>query len=273
MRLESIDKYLDDQGRQFRVTLHDVIDSTNKEAKRIARRSSSSDNMVIIADAQTEGRGRRDHAFFSPDGSGIYMSFLTRLGNGLTAADSTYLMPLTAAAAAEAIKDISGREAGIKWVNDIMIEGKKVAGILIEGLFSENAADTVISGIGINVFEPESGFPEDISESAGAVFRESGGSRRVEDIRERLSAEVINRFARLYLEFAATRDSSGLMEKYRSMSAIIGKEVTVNGAENERVWTAVAEEIDDECHLIVRNKSGERVYLSSEEISIKLKDI
>lgn len=145
------------------------LDSTNAEALRRAV-DGAPEGTVIVAEEQTAGRGRRGRSFFSPAGTGIYLSILVRPA---LAAERAHLLTCSAAVAvAEAIEACAGVDASIKWVNDVYCRGKKVAGILTEGSFDLEGGvlQHAVVGIGVNVRPPHAGFPAEIAERVGAVL-------------------------------------------------------------------------------------------------------
>ena len=235
----SIDNYLDENIKNIlRIEFFDKIDSTNTHCKRLAA-SGEADGYVAIAHSQTEGRGRLGRSFYSPKDTGLYMSILLR-PDKMAPDHALRFTQLAAVSVAEAIEAILSllpddalehipeqeREQGaeqrkeraraeaisIKWVNDILIEGKKVAGILVEGActgasFSapfhgssagytnEALLEYAIVGIGVNVFEPEGGFPAEIKDTASSIFEKRDVYQDTADtIFEKLAAEIINRF-------------------------------------------------------------------------------
>ncbi len=239
------------------ITLLDSVDSTNKYLKKKAVLGGT-EGSIVIADSQTGGRGRFTRKFFSPGGCGIYMSIL--LKPCFPAKDAVLITAAAAVAVAEACEFLSGKKAEIKWVNDVYMEGKKVCGILTEGAIKPDGCfDYAVLGIGINAFAPDTGFDKEIKDIAGAVFNE-----KAENLRNRLAAEVITRFFSYYEELCAKTFLKG----YREKSCVTGKEVTV--IKNEKMQTAVALSIDDDCRLEVEYEDKTREYLSSGEISIKM---
>ena len=215
---------------------------------------------VLAADSQTAGRGRMGRAWDSPAGTGVYMSILLR-PRTITPEETTKLTPMAAVAVCEAIEAAAGKKAGIKWVNDIFLGGKKVCGILTEASFSMESgqADFVIVGVGINAYMPEGGFPEEISHIAGSVFES-----RISDGKNRLAAEFLNSFWKYY----TSKDHSGYTEKYRAASIAIGKEITVLSPAGSKKATAL--DVDDDCALLVKYEDGRKERLISGEISIRI---
>ena len=230
----------------------DEVTSTSDIVAQRAR-AGGPEGLCVIAARQTAGRGRRGRGFFSP-ASGLYMSVLLR---PCVPADDAQMTTVAAAvAAAEAIEALSGRETRIKWVNDILIEGRKVCGILTESDIVDGRIAHSVLGIGVDIEEPEGGFPAEIAAVAGAVFPRGGGDRL------RLAEEILNRFF-AYYERLRERE---YMPAYRSRSSVLGRTVTILGEGGGPV-EAVA--IDDDAALIVRTGSGELRRLFAGEVSVR----
>ena len=258
-------------GVELKLETYKSIDSTNSLLKRYAAAGETGD-MVIVAEEQTAGRGRRGRSVFSPKGSGLYMSFL--LHPDAPIAEAASLTTVAAVAEAKAIEKVTGFETGIKWVNDIWILGKKVSGILTEAQSSVESGtlDYCIVGIGINLYEPEGGFPEEIRDTAGAVYTK--GAKR-ENLKNDLTAALIEEFMSFYSRFP----NKTYLDDYRKRCFCIGMDVTVVTADHaalkneadapDRIHAHVLG-VDEDCHLHVRYKDGAEGFLSSGEISIKL---
>ena len=264
----------------------DTVDSTNTVC---LKRASSGDRSTYaaVAGGQTRGRGRRGRSFFSPDGTGLYMSILLR-PSGLSADQAVRFTTVAAVAVSEAIEAVSGRSASIKWVNDIYVGGRKACGILTEASFNpeDGTLDYAVVGIGINVYEPQGGFPEEIRDRAGALAgpvntpdqEDSGttGNKVLENGgRNRLAAEILSRFFS-YLDDrlvpAASSETDPVPRyayEYRRRCFVIGMDVDVLKAGSEPRGAHVLG-VDDECRLEVRYPDGTEEALSSGEISIRL---
>ncbi|MBQ6315668.1 MAG: biotin--[Mogibacterium sp.] len=257
---------LADKTRDGRIRLEvfDSIDSTNNVCRDKAALGEK-DGFVAVAANQTQGRGRRGRSFYSPDNTGLYMSILLR-PSGFDARQALRFTTMAAVAVSEAIEEISGKPAGIKWVNDIYMNGLKVCGILTEASFDLESGnlDYAVVGIGINVFEPEGGFPEDIRNIAGAVF--TGDDSQGANARASLAAEIIRRFFGYYE--GRSSGSADYINKYRARCIVIGRDITVLSA-GASPASAHALDIDDECGLIVRYEDGRTETLRSGEISIR----
>lgn len=243
--------------RDINLILLDETDSTNEQLKNLARQGEKRQT-VMIAESQTRGKGTKGRSFYSPEGTGCYMSFL--VFPDCSPAESTLLTVAAAAATAEAIEKVTGIKADIKWVNDIIIDGRKTAGILTEGSISKDmkSMDWAIVGIGINITAPEGGFPEEIKNIAGTLV--SG----TDNVKNRLVAEVIN----IFLSYCGKLSKKNFFDFYKSRLFFLGKKITVTQA--DRVFTATANDIDEMCRLVVTDEKGEKITLDSAEIDTKI---
>ncbi len=231
--------------------------STNRLLCEAARAGAG--EALLIAEEQTEGKGRFDRRFYSPRGTGIYMSLLLR--PTLDAEGFPLLTPLAGVAVAEAVEAVSGKRAGIKWVNDIYYEGKKLSGILAEGGFSPTPY--VVIGIGINAYAPP--VPEPLRGSVTSVFGEKEGA----DQRGELIGAFLDRFFAYYRDLPA-RD---FMAEYRRRSVLIGKRVRVHNAAFDTAKTgegraALCLDIDESGALVVLYDDGTKEHLSAGEVSL-----
>ncbi len=252
---QSVEPYLE---FPLRILTVPEVDSTNNELKKMAE-AGEPEGTVLVANRQTGGKGRMGRQFFSPGDSGLYMSVLLR--PKLSAEDALLITTAAAVAVAKAIEALSGKKAGIKWVNDIFVDGKKVCGILTEAAvdFESGGLQYAVLGIGINVCPPTGGFPPAVRDVAGAVFKNQIG-----DIKSRLCAGVLNHFFEIYQMLAEKR----FMQEYQASSIVIGKRVTVVKGESEA--QALVKGIDDNANLIVQYDDGSVKTLSSGEIRIKM---
>lgn len=269
---EKIKDYFSEKVQTYQFEIHDEIDSTNARAKQLY--AEGTERAVVIAESQTKGRGRLGRSFYSPKGNGIYMSILFKTGREAT--DAVKVTTFAAVAVSRAVERVSGLKAGIKWVNDIYINEKKVCGILTEAGFSNESRgiDYVIAGIGINVYGRE--FPEDIRDIATSIEAEIDRTARNNENaalqtpdRNQLIAEILNQ-----MEPFVTGEETDYLEEYRERSVIIGKRVNVINGNVQ--YPALAVGIDDDCGLIVEreeidgNVTGERKVITAGEVSIRL---
>ena len=255
---EGVRRYLHTDGLRLQVV--PVISSTNTVLKRMAEEGAE-EGLCLIAEEQTAGKGRMGRSFYSPAGSGLYMSVLLR--PKLSATDAVNITACAAVAVAEAIESLAPVQARIKWVNDVYVEGRKVCGILTEAsLDSATAAvNYLVVGIGINTRPPEGGFPADLQKIAGSVF----GEEEIPGLRCRLAAAVLDRLLGYY-EHLQERP---WLEEYRKRSVVTGKEIRVlmPGKEPEN-GTAIG--IGDDFSLLVRMEDGTLRRLNSGEVSIRV---
>ena len=186
----SVSVYLPD-NRSGDLLVFDSVDSTNNVLKDLASKGAVS-GTVVIADQQTGGKGRRGRSFASPSGAGIYLSYLFKPDSGFDKISD--LTSWTAVAVSDAIRSAYGLDSQIKWVNDLLMNRKKICGILTEVTVEGESGfiDTCIIGIGVNVNEDN--FPPEISEIATSISMENGGKKFV---RAELAAEIIRSMDKL----------------------------------------------------------------------------
>ncbi len=233
--------------------LGDYTASTNAKVRDMAEHGAAEGNTLIV-DRQTGGRGRCGRTFHSPEG-GLYLSTLLRPE---TAANPGILTCCAAVAAARAIESLCDAKIDVKWVNDLYLHNRKVAGILAEGVLApDGTLSAVVLGIGINVGAME--FPEELNPIATS-FGNEGFSVTREDV----AAAFLNEWERVY--YAA--DSTAAMEEYRRRNLVLGRRVTV--WQGNTTYSATAESITDEGYLVVRTDHNEIRTLSSGEVSVKL---
>lgn len=230
-----------------------TIDSTNNFAKSLARLGMP-DGTTVIADQQTEGRGRTDKSFYSPSNLGIYMSIVVR--PKISVDYSLMLTSCAAVAVSEAIENVAGVKTGIKWVNDIYIGEKKVCGILTEARINIEAGglDYAVIGIGLNVLTEN--FPKEIRDTATSLFLETG-----KDIsRVRLVAEILNCLE----ERINNISSKSFIEDYKKRSILIGRDIAVTRGSEE--FNATVLGIDEFGHLVIESENDELIALNSGQI-------
>jgi len=248
------------------VLLFDEIDSTNTECKRRIQElpygedifSHIPEGTVFLSDYQTAGRGRMGKAFLSPKGSGLYFSILTK-PKGQNK-NPLVLTCHAAVAVKRAVKEVFGMELSIKWVNDLFYNGKKLVGILAEGQLSDSSSLAYcIMGIGINLFLPESGFPEELSGIAGALFDYD------EDKKENLNR---NQFlASILFHYFSLLDQGKVEEEYRTENILLTKDILFT--ENHQDYRGRVEGIFEDGSLFVHCRDGSTKIVSSGEVKEK----
>ena len=242
--------------------------STNSDVRE-AGLSGAPEGYVLLAESQTAGRGRQGRAFYSPKGSGLYMSLLLR--PTIPAKDAVMITAMAGVAAARAVESlIGGTGAGkdfsvqIKWVNDLVYQGHTICGILTEGMLSMETGgfDQAVLGLGFNLSAPEGGWPEEIRGIAGGLFESPVFPS---DARVRLAAAFLSEFLPLYRRLP----EKTFLPEYRARMLVLGQKVDVlepDGSSRE----ALAEGLDDECRLLVRFPGDEFLTpLGSGEVRIR----
>ena len=257
--IQGIKPFLSPQSKLYaeNIKIYKTLESTNKTAKEMAV-AGAEHGTVIIADSQTKGRGRYSRSYFSPSG-GLYMSIILH-PEVLNFENPTSVTAFAAVAVCEAIESISEKTPKIKWVNDILIDGKKVCGILTEAVtdFESGSLDWIVLGIGINVYIKTEDFPDDLQSLATSIFP----NEKMFGVRNKLSAEIINRI----LGYDITPREAEIFRKYKNRLAMLGNQVTV--IQNKNEYKAAVIDIDAAGHLVVKNENGEIITVSSGEIRV-----
>lgn len=235
----------------------DSIDSTNTKAKELAEAGHPSGTLVV-ADQQTLGRGRRGRSWESPAGTGIFMTLM--LKPDINPNNASMLTLVAAMATARAITEVTGEAAQIKWPNDIVMNGKKVVGILTEMSAQFDYINHIVVGIGINVHNEE--FPEEIAKTASSLLLECG--HRIH--RASLIEVFLEEFERLYAVYLETEDMSGLQKEYDSLLVNRGRQVRV--LDPKEPFEGKAMGITKKGELIVDTWES-RKLVSSGEVSVR----
>ena len=242
------------------VTSFPTIDSTNTEAKRKLNNEVEAD-FLVVAEEQTKGRGRLGRTFYSPAQNGLYMSLV--LHDIDSQADSTLITTLAAVAVCKAIEELTNQKPQIKWVNDIFLNGKKICGILTEGIINleTQSIQSIILGIGLNITINEDDLPIELKRIIGSLFEKNEQTYS----RNEIAASIINHFYRLYSTMA-TRE---FMDDYRERCFVLGEDVIFVLQRKRYEGRAIA--IDDHGGLVVKLTDNSEKTLSYGEISIKMK--
>lgn len=235
--------------------------STNIDAKRYAEEGARHGTLVV-AEMQNSGRGRRGRAWQSPPGSAIYMTIV--LKPDFLPDKASMLTLVMALSVAGAITETTGLAAGIKWPNDVVVNKKKVCGILTEMNAEQDFIQYIVIGVGINVNNatPEE-FPEEIRQTATSLRIEGGG--RI--IRAELIERVMSHFERNYDTFVRTLDMRGLMSAYDSHLINLNAEVKVLDPKGE--YDGIARGISDTGELLVEKEDGTVVPVYAGEVSVR----
>mgnify|MGYP000316057257 FL=1 len=240
------------------IYFYEETDTTNNRARELALEGAP-EGTLVVAEKQTDGRGRRGKVWESPLGTGIWMSLVLR--PQIMPAEASVLTLLCGLATAEAIEAETGLSAGIKWPNDILINGKKAVGILTEMDCEMSEVHFVIPGIGINV--NTASFPPEIADIATSLYLECGKTVS----RRRLVHKVLERLEEHYETFLRTGSFTAMLEDYRKHCITLGKEVHVLGREP---FFAEALDITPEGELLVRRAdNGKEEVVFSGEVSIR----
>lgn len=235
----------------------DVLDSTNTKANHLAEKGAEHGTLVV-AGRQEAGKGRRGRNWSSPANTGIFMTLI--LKPELESQNASMLTLVTALAVAKAIKRETDLAAEIKWPNDIVLNGKKICGILTEMSAQIDYVNHIVIGIGINVHNEA--FPEELSERATSILLEGG--KRVN--RAMLIEAVWEEFEKVYGIFMETQDLSKLAEEYEMYLANRGKKVRVLDPKDP--FEGVAQGITARGELIVDTWESRKLVYSG-EVSVR----
>lgn len=255
---QAISRYLD---HEYPVSVFQEITSTNDVLKKLAVSQHVPEGTTVISDYQTGGKGRLGRSFFSPKGSGLYISMLLRPEG--TVMDNLMLTAQSAVAVYRAIRKVCGVELSIKWVNDLYYKGHKVCGILSEGQTSMESGrmEFVIVGIGINLYEPEDGFPEDIREKAGSILGKRSEGKVVD--RNRIAAELIR-------EFYALAPEKTLAQEYIDHNMVSGHDIMIIDGKTQRPARATGIRPDGTLEIVEQDGSVGTLVFG--EVSVRLRD-
>ena len=249
---EALWRILDGVGE---VRIFSEISSTNTEAKRIWREEAPTLPLLLVADRQSGGRGRLGRSFYSPAGSGLYCSILYEAEGSME--EAVRVTSFAAVAVMRAIRSLTGKQTAIKWVNDLYYEGKKVCGILCEGAgMLPSGRQGIVLGIGIN-WHPAA-FPEELASIAGSLGE------------ERIPRKDLLRAVWRELLPALQGKPLAWIEDYRAHSAVLGK--PIQWKEGEILREGIAQGIEENGALRVRDPKGEEHLLRTGEITVRLSE-
>ena len=234
------------------IKIFESLDSTNNEAKRETANGKTDKPLLIISEEQTLGRGRNGRNFYSPKGTGLYFSLVTSPKSDLTSAVG--ITSYAAVCVVEAIKELTGTDTKIKWVNDIYLDGKKLCGILTEAVsdFETGTVSNIIIGIGINL--KTATLPDSLKDKVGFLEYDLP-----------IKNELISLIVKKLLKYDEERNS--FIERYKKYSLVLGKDIKYTKNNTEFYGTAL--DIDKDGGLIVKSGNSTTV-LKSGEISLYL---
>ncbi len=248
-------------GRDF--LFFPEIDSTNREARDRARKGAR-EGTVILADYQSHGRGRLGRTWESPSGANVYLSVILRPPIPPPAAPQITL--LAGVSAARALSHVSGLECRIKWPNDILVRGKKLAGILAE--MEAEGSDTrfIILGFGVNVNWEKEDFPPELRESATSLRAEKG-----EEIsRAAAAAGLLRELEAEYVSFLREGFSARLRDDWNRLSGVNGKRVTLQSPEGKISGRALG--LDPDGALLLLDGEGSTRRFIAGEVSLRMEN-
>jgi BirA family biotin operon repressor/biotin-[acetyl-CoA-carboxylase] ligase len=255
---EEIEKNLSTDFIGRNIYYYESIDSTNKRAKDIALEEQ--EGTIIISEEQVDGKGRLGRDWISPKGKGIWMSIILK-----PEVDPIKVAKITLIGAAAVYKGLNNMniDSTIKWPNDILIDGKKICGILTEMSCELNMINYVVMGIGINVNLDGNNIPEDLREKATSIKI----SQKKSVNRKELLANILNEFEELYIPFKDKGNISESIKICRENCALIGKEVKI--IKDEKIKIGRALDINEDGQLVIEFKGGVVENVFSGEVSVR----
>jgi len=248
----SITNNLDTHFIGQRVIYYPRLTSTMDVAKREARQGTA-EGTIVVADEQTAGKGRLKHVWLSPEGN-IALSIILYPSLPYL----PFLVMLASLAVVHSIEAVTGLKSQVKWPNDILINGRKVCGILIESEVRGDTVDYTIVGIGVNVNLRLSAFPE-IQSIATSLYDELGREVSRLSLVQRLLVEI----ERLYLSLPAGRS---VYEEWRDRLVTLGKGVQVKSGET--MYEGIAESVADDGSLLLRQSDGSLTRIVAGDVTL-----
>lgn len=237
----------------WKIEKRECVSSTNTVLKNMAKAGAPTGS-VLIARTQSAGRGRLGRSFYSPVG-GVYLSLLLRPDFNMD--EVLLITPAVAVAAAKACEKISGQPIQIKWVNDLLLDGKKICGILCESILRPDGAnDGIIVGVGVNLTPPPGGFPPDIIQHAGAL--NTPGQEEA----------FCTAFLSFMEEILQDFQSHSFLAQYRARCPMIGQRVTLRYG--DEIVSGIVQEIDNHAALVLRTAHGCVKSFSAGEVTSRL---
>lgn len=240
------------------IVYKDVVGSTNAEVRKMAE-DGAKDGLLVVADSQTMGKGRRGRTWESPKGTNLYFSMLLKPN---FAPDKASMITLvTAYSVAKVIREMTGLDAKIKWPNDIVVGKKKVCGILTEMSMERDYIHHVVVGIGINVNEET--FPVELEEMATSLKNEKGSLVS----RANLLSAILLQFEEDYLKFLAMEDLRPFLDEYNKI--LVNKGALVKVLDPKGEFSGIAGGIGADGRLIVFKENGQIEQVYAGEVSVR----
>ena len=233
-------------------------DSTNIQAKRLAEEGAP-EGTLVIADMQSAGKGSRGRCWESPKGTGIFMSAVFR--PKILPVKASMITLVAAYSIASELRKTYGLDVKIKWPNDIVLNRKKIVGILTEMSSEMDFIHYIVTGIGINVNMEK--FPEELADKATSLYMESGTRFQ----RAKLAASFLNRMEKDYEQFAAQGSLAFLKDAYNEM--LINRGETVRILQYQGEWCGIARGINENGELLVEKSDGTIREVFSGEVSVR----
>lgn len=234
--------------------------STNDMAKTIAGRGAP-EGTILLAEKQSSGRGRMGRVWVSNYGDGIWLSLILR--PPIMPSHAPQITFVTAVAACQAVREHTGLDVTIKWPNDLMINGKKICGILTELSAEIDLVNHIVVGVGVNVNQDEKGFPEELQKTATSLSLVSGRSyRRIE-----LLVDMLKKYAEIYYQYI-NNGFFPILQLWKKLNSTLGQEVQVISQEETYYGTAI--DIDENGQLLV-NTNGTIKSVLAGDVSIRPK--
>lgn len=260
---EEIESQLETKWLGRPLCFKETIDSTNELAKKLAI-DGATHGTVVLGDQQLNGKGRRGRTWESPLGSSIYISYLLR--PEMDPMNASMLTIVAALATAKAIEETQNIQTQIKWPNDILVDKRKVCGILTEMSADMDGIDYVVVGIGVNVnvdFTDAKLFSKDVRD-VGISLKEKTGQNVN---RSSIITKMMSWFEFYYDVFMETQDLSNLMEEYNSH--LVNRNQQVRIIERGGEWEGTAKSMNSKGELLVINQEQKEVAIMSGEVSVR----
>lgn len=243
-----------------KLEVHEILDSTNNRAREVALRGAP-EGTLIIAESQSMGRGRLGRNWASPKGKGIWMSLILR--PNIPPDQASRITAIGAVAIRRALNKATDLDIGIKWPNDIIIEDKKVCGILTEMHGDIDRIYYVVLGIGININLVRDDFPPEIRSTATSL---SIAMNRILN-RRKIIALVMKEIEKLYFKYVRDNDFQCILDECRKYSLTLGKKVRVVG--RETAFEGFALDFDTDGSLLVKMDDGSIKKVMSGDVSVR----